>query len=180
MSETEHAPLGKVFLAGAAAGVVQCALATPVELVRTKLQVQQEGSRIYRGNLDCIRQVIRAEGLPGLYRGNVSMMLREAPAFGVYFSVYEGAKRALCPELRPTDKEPMWLEAAGGAITGAVTWTAVMPIDVVSTRIQSMSEELAKDPERRSLRRVAAEIFAEGGLRAFYRGLPAAVLRAWC
>jgi len=177
IEDGSHAPLSKVFVAGAVAGVVQCSLATPTELVRTKLQVQHEGSRVYNGNADCIRQVIRAEGLQGLYRGNVSMMLREAPAFGVYFSVYEGTKRALCPQLKPSDKEPMWLQAAGGAVTGGVTWAAVMPIDVISTRIQSLPEELAKDPEQRSIRRVATQIFEEGGIRAFYRGLPAAILR---
>jgi len=175
--ENVHAPLSKVFAAGSIAGLVQCSLATPMELVRIKLQVQQEGHRTYKGNFDCIQQVVRAEGLAGLYRGNVSMMLREGPAFGVYFSVYEGTKRWLAPDLKPNDKEPMWLEAAGGATTGAVTWTAVMPMDNISTRIQSLPEELAKDPEQRKLRRVARDIYAEGGLRAFYRGLPAAILR---
>jgi len=175
--ENEHAPLGTVFLSGAVAGVAQCSLATPVELVRTKLQVQHEGSLVYKGNIDCIRKVCQAEGLAGLYRGNVSMMLREAPAFGVYFSMYEATKRFLKPELRPGDKEPMWLEAAGGAVTGGVTWAVVMPIDVVSTRIQSLPEEQAKDPAQRSIRRIAEQVWQEGGVRAFYRGLPTAILR---
>jgi len=175
--EKEHAPLSKVFLAGSIAGVTQCSLATPMELVRTKLQVQHGGSLAYKGNIDCIRKVCQAEGLAGLYRGNVSMMLREAPAFGVYFSMYEATKRALCPELRPGDAEPMWLEAAGGAVTGGVTWAVVMPIDVVSTRIQSLPEEQARDPAQRSMRRVAEHIWQEGGVRAFYRGLPTAILR---
>lgn len=37
----------------------------------------------------------------------------QAPAFGIYFSVYEVVKRALCPALRPGDEEPMWVQAAG-------------------------------------------------------------------
>lgn len=175
--EGSEAPLSKVFLAGGIAGVVQCALATPVELVRIKLQVQHEGSRRYAGNFDCIRQVVRSEGLPGLYRGNVSMVLRDGPAFACFFSVYEGTKRLLCPALRPGEHEPMWVEAAGGAVTGAVTWAAVMPIDVVSTRIQSLQENQVKDSSRRSIARVAQQIWREGGVRAFYKGLLAAVSR---
>eukprot|EP01052_Picozoa_sp_SAG31_P020812 SAG31_NODE_1581_length_7834_cov_11.737298_6_plen_161_part_00 len=55
------APLEKVFAAGAFAGVVQCAVATPMELVRSKLQVQHNSNVTYRGNLDCIRQIYKAE-----------------------------------------------------------------------------------------------------------------------
>lgn len=175
VEEGSAAPLYKVFAAGAVAGAVQCCLATPMELVRSKLQVQHDGSKAYTGNVDCIRRIYRAEGMPGLYRGNVSMVLREAPAFGVYFSVYEATKRALCPALKVGEEEPMWLQALGGATTGAVTWTAVMPIDVVSTRIQCMPDDRSR--EERSILRVARGIWQEGGIRAFYRGLPAAVAR---
>lgn len=175
--EGSKAPLHKVFAAGAIAGVVQCSLATPVELVRTKLQVQHEDSRRYSGVIDAIRQVHRTEGVKGLYRGNVSMMLREAPAFGIFFSVYEATKRLLCPELAEGEHEPMWVEASGGAVTGAATWAAVMPIDVISTRIQALKEHEAKDPSQRSVARVAQRIWREGGIRAFYAGLPTAVAR---
>lgn len=175
--EGSDAPLEKVFAAGSIAGVVQCSLATPMELVRSKLQVQHEGHRAYAGNIDCIRSIVRAEGVPGLYRGNVSMMLREAPAFGIYFSMYEATKRSLCPELAKGESEPMWVQAAGGATTGAVTWAAVMPVDVVSTRIQCSPEGEAGHGSQRSLAAVTRQIWREGGIRAFYRGLPTAVVR---
>jgi hypothetical protein len=136
-AEEPNAPLDKVFIAGAAAGVTQCAIATPMELVRSKLQVQDKGGgKAYAGNIDCLKRVYASEGLSGIYRGNISMMAREAPGFGVYFSVYEATKRALCPDLGKGESEPMWVEAVGGATTGAVTWTAVMPVDVISTRVR--------------------------------------------
>jgi len=171
--EGSEAPLGKVFLAGGIAGIVQCSLATPMELIRSKLQVQV--GRQYAGNVDCIRQICRADGLRGLYRGNTSMMLREAPGYGVYFTAYEATKRVLCPTLAPGETEPLWVQAVGGAATGALTWTAVMPLDVISTRIQCMPEH--QDRRDRSIFRVASQIWAEGGLRAFYKGLPVAVAR---
>lgn len=138
-AEEPNAPLDKVFLAGATAGVTQCAIATPMELVRSKLQVQNRGEgKAYAGNIDCLKRVYASEGLPGLYRGNISMMAREAPGFGVYFSVYEATKRALCPGLGKNESPPMWVEAVGGATTGAVTWTVVMPVDVISTRVSNV------------------------------------------
>jgi len=172
--EGSAAPLEKVFLAGAIAGVVQCLIATPMELVRSKMQVRSDRSL---GYVECLRQVCRAEGPTGLYRGNVSMMAREGPAFGIYFSMYEATKRALCPELRDGETEPMWVQACGGAATGAVTWAAVMPMDVISTRIQCMPDECVQDRSRRSVQGVARQIWKEGGVRAFYRGLGIAVLR---
>jgi hypothetical protein len=176
--EGGDAPLEKVFLAGSIAGVVQCSVATPMELIRSKLQVQHRGSHAaYTGHADCVKSIYRAEGLPGLYRGNVSMVLREAPAFGIYFSVYEATKRALCPALAPGEEEPVWVQAAGGAVTGAVTWTAVMPIDVVSTRIQCLPEHEVNNPSKRSVVGVAKQVWKEGGVRAFYKGLPTAITR---
>jgi hypothetical protein len=71
----------------------------------------------------------------------------------------------------------MWVEAGGGAVTGGVTWTAVMPIDVISTRIQCMPDDKAADRSHRSVLQVAQKIWNEGGIRSFYRGLPAAVAR---
>ena len=146
-----------------------------MELVRSKLQVQHDGNRKYRGNMDCIKQLYQEEGLAGLYRGNTSMVLREAPAFGVYFSCYEATKRTLCPMLKDGEDEPMWVQACGGAVTGGVTWTVVMPLDVVSTRIQCQLE--GQDKQARSILKVAGEVWREGGIRAFYTGLPTAVLR---
>mmetsp|Transcript_75831 Transcript_75831/g.180112 ORF Transcript_75831/g.180112 Transcript_75831/m.180112 type:complete len:291 (+) Transcript_75831:104-976(+) len=175
--EGSEAPLNKVFVAGSIAGVVQCSVATPMELIRSKLQVQQSMSRKYAGTMDCVRSVYKAHGLGGLYRGNVSMMAREGLAFGIYFSMYEATKRALCPTLAKGEEEPMWVQAAGGATTGAATWAAVMPIDIVSTRIQCLSEADAQIAAKRSMVNVAKEVWQEGGWRAFYRGLSAAVLR---
>jgi solute carrier family 25 protein 44 len=58
-----------VFAAGGIAGLVQCTIATPMELVRSKLQVQsRHGATSYVGNVDCIRRVVKAEGVSGLYR----------------------------------------------------------------------------------------------------------------
>lgn len=168
-------PLSKVFLSGGIAGIVQCSIATPMELLRTKLQVQHDSKRVYRGNLDCIRKVIASEGLSGLYRGNVSMMYREGLAYAIYFSMYEATKRSVCPTLRPEETEPMWVQAVGGAVTGGFMWAAVMPMDVISTRVQALPEK--SNREHRMISYIAREIWRLEGISGFYRGLPTAVLR---
>ena len=41
-----------------------------------------------RGNMDCLQKVVAAEGPAGLYKGNLATMLREGPAFAIWFTVY--------------------------------------------------------------------------------------------
>jgi len=48
----------------------------------------------YRGTLDALRAVSRAEGLRGLTAGLLPTLLRDVPFSGLYFMFYERLKRA--------------------------------------------------------------------------------------
>jgi solute carrier family 25 carnitine/acylcarnitine transporter 20/29 len=60
-------------VAGMYAGVVNCAVCTPVELIKTQLQVQygsvQAGTAQFNGPLSCAQKIVQAHGLRGLFRG---------------------------------------------------------------------------------------------------------------
>ena len=88
-----------VYLAGCCGGFVQCHIVTPVELVKVKLQAQTDSgaARKYKGSFDCARQIVRANGLAGLYRGYHSLLIREVPSYGLYFATYEWGKQAFAP-----------------------------------------------------------------------------------
>lgn len=68
---------------GGFAGLVNCIVVTPVELVKCRLQLQLESKSkaYYNGMVDCIVKTIRQEGLTGLYRGNIATLFREIPAY---------------------------------------------------------------------------------------------------
>lgn len=61
--------------AAALAGLVTGTATNPIWLVKTRLQLDKENSGIggrtrqYKNSLDCVRQVVRQEGIKGLYRG---------------------------------------------------------------------------------------------------------------
>jgi solute carrier family 25 carnitine/acylcarnitine transporter 20/29 len=99
-------------LAGVNCGVVCC----PVEMVRSRLQLQRGNygimSRLgtssssgkamssssskppqFCGAFDVLRQVYRSHGIRGVFRGLNVTMLREVPANAVYFSAYEAVLR---------------------------------------------------------------------------------------
>lgn len=59
--------------AAISAGIATATATNPIWLVKTRLQLDKAqtatGNRRYRNSLDCVRQVLRHEGLKGLYKG---------------------------------------------------------------------------------------------------------------
>lgn len=79
---------------GAGSGVAVSFVLTPVELVKCKLQAQQGSdarfsSVKYSGPLGVVRDVVRQEGVRGLWKGNLATTLREIPGNMAWFGVYE-------------------------------------------------------------------------------------------
>jgi hypothetical protein len=55
-TEGERTPLNVVFASGITAGAVSAALVTPMDVVKTKLQIHPElGGTVYNGQLDCYK-----------------------------------------------------------------------------------------------------------------------------
>lgn len=70
-------PLGRVAAAGAAAGFLQTAVCTPVELLKIRLQLQTaaRGSPGYVGALDQALRIWRGQGISGGCLGNPACLL---------------------------------------------------------------------------------------------------------
>ncbi|CAN0313271.1 unnamed protein product [Lampetra fluviatilis] len=87
----------QTLVCGAAAGVLSKTLTYPCDLVKKRLQVmgfeqarRHFGEvRAYAGACDCVRRVLREEGLPGLYKGLVPSALKAAASTGLTFLTYE-------------------------------------------------------------------------------------------
>jgi len=76
-----------IFLAGCVGGAGQLVIACPVDLVKVKLQVTS--GETYKGPLDCIIKIYKAEGIRGCYRGLLPQALRDIKASGLYFLIYQ-------------------------------------------------------------------------------------------
>ncbi|ELK30974.1 Mitochondrial thiamine pyrophosphate carrier [Myotis davidii] len=87
----------KNLLCGSGAGVISKTLTYPLDLVKKRLQVggfeQARASfgqvRSYQGLLDCARQVLREEGVPGFFKGLSPSLLKAALSTGLVFFWYE-------------------------------------------------------------------------------------------
>lgn len=164
------------FLAGAAAGAIQCIICCPMELAKTRLQLQEAGpARTYRGPLDCLAQVYRREGLRGVNRGMVSTLLRETPSFGVYFLTYDTLTRALGCE--PGDRLLVPKLLLAGGTSGIASWLSTYPLDVVKSRLQA--DGLRGAPRYRGILDCVRQSYRAEGWRVFTRGLASTLLRAF-
>ncbi|KAJ1646697.1 hypothetical protein LPJ64_001869 [Coemansia asiatica] len=96
--EGEAAPSGtRKLICGALAGCCAQTITYPFDVLRRRMQVTSMSGINYKYNntFDAVRQMIKSEGILGLYRGLVPNYLKVAPAIGVSFWSYELAKDAL-------------------------------------------------------------------------------------
>lgn len=63
--------LKQILLCGGMAGLAESFMCTPVDLIKSRLQIQKENkaNAYYKGPIDVIRKVIREDGIKGLYKG---------------------------------------------------------------------------------------------------------------
>ncbi|OBT44530.1 hypothetical protein VE00_04915 [Pseudogymnoascus sp. WSF 3629] len=81
--------------AGASKGIA-VGVAYPHEVLRTRLrQAPVEGVLKYRGVVQCVRLVVREEGVGALYGGVTPHLMRAVPAAGIVFGVFEVVVRVL-------------------------------------------------------------------------------------
>uniref|UniRef100_A0A673MVT7 Mitochondrial glutamate carrier 1-like n=2 Tax=Sinocyclocheilus TaxID=75365 RepID=A0A673MVT7_9TELE len=60
---------------GGVAGLIGVTCVFPIDLAKTRLQNQQNGSRLYTSMSDCLIKTIRSEGYFGMYRGTFMWLI---------------------------------------------------------------------------------------------------------
>ncbi|XP_032804030.1 mitochondrial basic amino acids transporter [Petromyzon marinus] len=170
------------FLAGSAAGVIQCVIACPMELAKTRMQLQGTGekgtkksSRLYKSTLDCLRKIYQREGVRGINRGMVCTLLRETPAFGFYFLTYDVLTRHLGCEPDDPSLIPKLLFAGG--MSGIASWLSTYPFDVVKSRLQA--DGVGGESRYAGITDCFRQSYRQEGWRMFTRGLVSTLLRAF-
>lgn len=168
------------------AGVVVSTATNPLWLIKTKMQLQgtlPDGTpALYRSSLDCVRHVIRTDGVQGLYKGMTASYLGAIEGT-IHWVLYEKLKSTFA-SLRAVNmqnddnsiidqsKTLQWsdyLVAAGvSKLTAAV---ALYPHEVIRTRLRE------EGGRYKGLYRTARLVIAEEGAGALYFGLTAHLMR---
>ncbi|KAL6410560.1 hypothetical protein AUP68_06987 [Ilyonectria robusta] len=180
--------------AGVAAGVVTSTITNPIWMVKTRLQLDKNVSersggstmRQYRNSYDCVRQILRDEGLGSLYRGMSASYLGVVEST-MQWMLYEQMKVALArreAEIVRTGRDKTWwdktLEWTGnaGAAGGAKLVAAVIayPHEVARTRLRQAPMDNGL-PKYTGLMQCFKLVWIEEGLMGLYGGLTPHLMR---
>ncbi|KAJ1658180.1 hypothetical protein IWQ61_002538 [Dispira simplex] len=172
--KSKQLSVGEHALAGIGAGLTVSLVATPVELLKIKLQVQYADGQTkrYNGPIDCARKIIRNHGLPGLWHGLQGTML-----FRSFFWAMWGGYEFYSIQLRKLDWTPSTINFVAGGLAANTFWTLAFPSDVVKNRYMSQPDiSPLKYP---TLRSVYRDIYRTEGLAGFFRGFLPAFIRSF-
>ncbi|KAJ3501656.1 hypothetical protein NM208_g16893 [Fusarium decemcellulare] len=154
------------FLAGLAAGVTEAvAVVTPMEVIKIRLQAQHHSMA---DPLD-IPQVPQRRPTPCTPS---SRRKASAPSTAVYFKEW---LKVWQPQYEGTNL-PNYQTTLIGLVSGAMGPLSNAPIDTIKTRLQKTPAEPGTSAWTR-ISRIAADMFKQEGMHAFYKGITPRVMR---
>ncbi|XP_044748290.1 mitochondrial 2-oxodicarboxylate carrier-like [Coccinella septempunctata] len=163
---------------GGTAGFVEVCIMHPLDLVKTRLQLQNKmimkaDPQFYNGIVDCLLKMYKNEGLGAFWKGIVPPILVETPKRAVKFFTFEQYKQLfLFGHSSPT---PVTYSLAGLS-AGITESILVTPFEVVKVALQANRSKFKETP---STVFVARQIILKGGLgqQGLFKGLSATIHR---
>eukprot|EP01097_Dermamoeba_algensis_P008865 TRINITY_DN6081_c0_g1_i1.p1 TRINITY_DN6081_c0_g1~~TRINITY_DN6081_c0_g1_i1.p1 ORF type:complete len:219 (-),score=68.14 TRINITY_DN6081_c0_g1_i1:271-927(-) len=170
----EELSLPQLCASGAAAGFFASLVLCPVELIKCRLQVQQNELPRFKGPIDCLVQTLKTEGIRGLYRGYLGTMIREVPGNAIWFGVYEAVCRLQAPLNGTKDDLTLPQLMVSGAFAGMFYWLIPFPADVIKSNMQTSLSSGGQS----TFFSTCQKIYRTQGIKGFYRGCGITVSRA--
>ncbi|KAJ6259111.1 Mitoferrin [Drechslerella dactyloides] len=138
-SEKKPLPFIYNFAAGAVAGVSEILVMYPLDVVKTRIQLQVGGATAggdaYTGTLDCFRKIIKNEGFGRLYRGITAPILMEAPKRATKFAANDYWGKVY-RDAFGVEKMNQPLAILTGATAGVSESFVVVPFELIKIRLQ--------------------------------------------
>ncbi|KAL6886997.1 mitochondrial carrier domain-containing protein [Trichoderma evansii] len=187
---TDFAPHPGYFLAGAIAGGVSRTATAPLDrlkvylLVNTNVGTETAIGALKQGRIidalrnaarpfsDAMKDLYRSGGVRSFFAGNGLNVIKIMPETAIKFGSYEAAKRVLANFEGHGDARNInsYSKFVAGGMAGMIAQFCVYPLDTLKFRLQC---ETVKDGLTGSalVRQTAKKMYADGGLRACYRGV---------
>ncbi|XP_029288821.1 mitochondrial glutamate carrier 1 isoform X2 [Cottoperca gobio] len=177
LSRDGHLPLWGEVLAGCGAGTCQVVVTTPMEMLKIQLQdagriaaqrpVPTPTQAAAPGSAPSLKpppparpsprpsalgitaELLKTQGLAGLYRGAGATLMRDVPFSMIYFPLFAnlnalGREKGGDVQVRA----PFWQSFLAGCGAGSVAAVAVTPLDVIKTRLQTLQKGEGEDTYR--------------------------------
>lgn len=169
--------LAAVCVSGAFSGLAVSFVLTPIELVKCNLQVANvvAGSAHVPASYGlAIRNVLKSNGITGLWHGLSSTLLREMVGTAVWFATYEESLHTY-NRVNPGCENLNLL--VSGATAGFMSNLSIYPADTIKSNIQT-SQAMKRGTETGFVSVGVLLVSKPGGLRNLYRGLGITLVRS--
>ncbi|ORZ24449.1 mitochondrial carrier domain-containing protein, partial [Absidia repens] len=198
---TTHLPTQKIpnktkdtasgFVIGGLAACIAVTFTNPIEVVKTRLQLQGElvrtgslsaAARPYHNSFQALKVVFQNEGIRGLQRGLGVAYFYQVCLNGSRLGLYEPVHSAVTKTFHLTSHKS--LLAAGvfaGGFAGVVGALLGSPLYLIKTRRQSYSpvfKQIGFQHKMTSSWSALAQIYGAEGVKGLYRGATSAMARA--
>lgn len=168
-------------VAGATGAVIANAIVYPLDIVKTRLQVQVKRKPTdpvphddthYASTWDAISKIAADDGVIGLYAGINGALIGVASTNFAYFYWYSVVRTLYLSSQKVPAPPSTVIELSLGAVAGAVAQIFTIPVAVVTTRQQTQSKG-----ERKGMIDTAKEVInSEDGWSGLWRGLKASLV----
>ena len=161
-------------LANLKVGVVCALLAQPFEVIRTSSIINQHkiNNLNFKGMLSIIKLIKDSEGIKGFFRGGMLSIFKTTFGYAFFFTGLESMNSF-------SSKTPIFqhlpnkiIDFSNAMLSKTMTTFIISPVNVLKTRF-----EVIGNNEYRSIREGVEKIYQNEGMRGFYRGILATMIR---
>ncbi|KAL2428852.1 Mitochondrial FAD carrier protein FLX1 [Exophiala dermatitidis] len=161
-------------IAGLSAGLISTIIVHPLDMIKTRLQVDTSAHPLLNSSRSVLRDILRNEGptrISALYRGLTPNLVGNSAGWGLYFLWYREAQdvirkvRGYQPGQQLSSVEYLTASALSGGLSAILT----NPIWVVKTRMLSTSA--TQTGAYPSMNAGLRSIYRTEGVRGFFHGM---------
>ncbi|KAL2913910.1 hypothetical protein HK105_206644 [Polyrhizophydium stewartii] len=163
-------PMHYNLLAGAIAGVTEILTMYPLDVVKTRFQIQV-GNAEYKSIVDCFQKIVKNEGVGALYRGILPPIMVEAPKRAIKFGANEKYRQLYMKNFGLKDSQA--LSVLTGVSAGLTEAVIVATPELIKIRLQDKKNA----GKYSGTGDAVAKIMREEGFMTFGRGLEATMWR---
>uniref|UniRef100_A0A8C1PLQ3 Mitochondrial glutamate carrier 1 n=1 Tax=Cyprinus carpio TaxID=7962 RepID=A0A8C1PLQ3_CYPCA len=166
---------------GGIAGLIGVTCVFPIDLAKTRLQNQQNGSRIYTSMSDCLIKTFRSEGFCGMYRGAAVNLTLVTPEKAIKLAANDFFRHKLSED---GQKLTLVREILAGCGAGTCQVIITTPMEMLKIQLQDAGRraEFSASLLQSSVSHNPSEIILiyllkDKGIAGLYKGLGATLLR---
>ena len=185
------------FLAGGVAACMAVTFTNPIELIKTRMQLQGELVKkskdavvLYKNPLQAFAVIYRNEGIRGLQQGLACGYYYQLALNGCRIGFYEPSRFYLSKAFAPSHilpdgqvKQSLSINVLAGFVSGASGAVLASPMFLIKTRMQSFSASntggaaVGQQTFYKNTWDGFSQIYHSEGIKGLYRGVDAAILR---